>query len=101
MYVVYIRKWNSANALGGVSGVESFIILMNGFNKTEAAVFSCRLCFLKGFPFNQFIKYINIQCDHRQSDSYVPLLNAVCKNNVYGNSEMYMTSKVEQGILRT
>jgi len=25
MYVVYIRKWNSAYALGGVNGVESFI----------------------------------------------------------------------------
>ena len=29
-------------------GVASFI---NGFNKTEAAVFSCRLCFLRAFPF--------------------------------------------------
>ena len=25
--------------------------LMNSFNKTEAAVFSCRLCFLGAFPF--------------------------------------------------
>jgi len=25
--------------------------LMNGFNKTEPAVFSCRLCFLRAFPF--------------------------------------------------
>jgi len=25
--------------------------LMNSFNKTEAAVFSCRLCFLRAFPF--------------------------------------------------
>jgi len=24
---------------------------MNSFNKTEAAVFSCRLCFLRAFPF--------------------------------------------------
>jgi len=24
---------------------------MNGFNKTEAAVFLCRLCFLRAFPF--------------------------------------------------
>ena len=30
------------------------LLLMNGFNKTEAAVFSCRLCFLGGFPFHQF-----------------------------------------------
>jgi len=25
--------------------------LINSFNKTEAAVFSCRLCFLRAFPF--------------------------------------------------
>jgi len=27
---------------------------MNSFNKTEAAVFACRLCFLRAFPFHQF-----------------------------------------------
>jgi len=27
------------------------LLLMNGFNKTDAAVFSCRLCFLRAFPF--------------------------------------------------
>ena len=27
------------------------LLLMNSFNKTEAAVFSCRLCFLGAFPF--------------------------------------------------
>jgi len=27
------------------------LLLMNGFNKTEAAVFSYRLCFLRAFPF--------------------------------------------------
>jgi len=27
---------------------------MNSFNKTEADVFSCRLCFLKAFPFTSF-----------------------------------------------
>jgi len=27
------------------------LLLMNGFNKTEAAVFSCRLCVLRAFPF--------------------------------------------------
>jgi len=37
--------------LGGVSGVASFISVKNSFNKTEAAVFSCRLCFLRAFPF--------------------------------------------------
>ena len=27
------------------------LLLMNSFNKTKAAVFSCRLCFLRAFPF--------------------------------------------------
>jgi len=32
---------------------------MNSFNKTEAAVFSCRLCFLRAFPFISFLfKYL-------------------------------------------
>ena len=31
--------------------------LMNSFNKTEAAVFSCRLCFLRAFPFISLIKH--------------------------------------------
>jgi len=31
--------------------------LMNSLNKTETAVFSCRLCFLRAFP---FISLINI-----------------------------------------
>jgi len=26
------------------------LLVMNSFNKTEAAVFSCRLCFLRAFP---------------------------------------------------
>jgi len=31
------------------------LLLMNSFNKTEAAAFSCRLCFLGDFPFNRLI----------------------------------------------
>ena len=31
------------------------IRFMNSFNKTEAAVFSCRLCFLRAFPFISLI----------------------------------------------
>ena len=30
------------------------LLLMNSFNKTEAAVFSCSLCFLRAFPFISF-----------------------------------------------
>jgi len=31
------------------------LLLMNGFNKTEAAVFLCKLCFLRAFPFISFL----------------------------------------------
>jgi len=31
------------------------LLLMNSFNKTEAAVFLCRLCFLRAFPFISLI----------------------------------------------
>ena len=31
------------------------LLLINGFNKTEAAVFSCRLCFMRAFPFISLI----------------------------------------------
>jgi len=31
------------------------LLLMNSFNKTEAAVFSCRLCFLGAYPFISLI----------------------------------------------
>jgi len=51
MYVVYIWKWSSAYALGASVVWHHSLLLMNGFNKTEAAVFSCRLCFLRAFPF--------------------------------------------------
>ena len=33
----------------------ALLLLMNSFNKTEAAVFSCRLCFLRAFPFISLI----------------------------------------------
>jgi len=36
----------------GASVVWHFSLpLVNSFNKTKAAVFQCRLCFLRGFPF--------------------------------------------------
>ena len=39
------------------------LLLMNGFNKTEAAVFSCRLCFLRAFPFISLILLVFIYFD--------------------------------------
>ena len=36
------------------------LLLMNSFNKTEAAVFSCRVCFLRAFPFNSW--YCHFAC---------------------------------------
>jgi len=56
LYVVYIWEKSSAHALCGVSGVASSLPLMNSFNKTEAAFYSCRLCFLGAFPFLSFVK---------------------------------------------
>jgi len=32
------------------------LLLMYSFNKTEAAVFSCRLCFMRAFPFTSLIQ---------------------------------------------
>ena len=46
------------------------LLLMNSFNKTDAAVFSCRLCFQGAFPFISFI----ITC-FRKSE-YVFCLNS-------------------------
>ena len=46
MYVVYIRKWSSAHALGASVVWHHLLLLMNSFNKTKAAVFSCRLSLL-------------------------------------------------------
>ena len=34
-------------------------LLMNGFNKTEDAVFSCRLSFLRAFPSISLIELVN------------------------------------------
>ena len=34
------------------------LLLMNSFNKTEAAVFTYRLCFLRAFPFISLIRHL-------------------------------------------
>jgi len=60
MYVVYIWKWSSAHALGASVVWHHSLLLMNSFNKTEAAVFSCRLCFLRAFHFISLVSYFNV-----------------------------------------
>jgi len=57
MYVFYIWKWSSAHALGASVVWHHSLPLINSFNKTEAAVFSCRLCFLRAFPFISLVLY--------------------------------------------
>jgi len=43
----------------GASVVEHHLLpLMNRFNKTEAAVFSCSLCFRRAFPFINLIFFL-------------------------------------------
>ena len=52
MYVVYISKMEFRSCARGASVVwHHSLLLMNSFNKTEAAVFSCKLCFLRAFAF--------------------------------------------------
>ena len=60
--------------------------LINSFNKTEAAVFSCRLCFLRAFPFISFfctghfvMVPINLTCQHcLQHFFFVHLFHLYC-----------------------
>ena len=83
-------------------------LLINSFNKTEAAVFSCRLGFLRAFPFISLILHRINQCAflicmaHEQVDLYEILnpslafalyrciqwmycLHFVCAFNLIGN----------------
>ena len=44
--------------INNVTVIEHHLLLfMNGFNTTEAAVFSCNLCFLRAFTFISLIIY--------------------------------------------
>ena len=45
------------------------ILLMNSFNKTKAAVFSCRLCFLRAFLFISLIIHLNVN-HYSRSNAY-------------------------------
>jgi len=49
------EKKSTAHALGASVVWHIALFLMNSFNKTEAAIFPCRLCFLWAFLFISFI----------------------------------------------
>jgi len=63
LFLVYIWKWSSAHALGGVSGVASFITTDEQLQKTEAAVL-VQAMLAEGFPFISLISKISFykQC---------------------------------------
>ena len=54
MYVVYIWKWSSAYALGGVSGVESFITTDEQLQYNRGCCFLVQAMLPAGFLFQQF-----------------------------------------------
>ena len=62
------------------------LLLMNSFNKTEAAVFSCRLCFLRAFP---FISLVSLVYPYKCSMSFLMFdclsvkTYLLCKNIVF------------------
>jgi len=53
MYVVYIWKWSSAHALGGVSGVALFITTDEQLQKNRGCCFLVQAMLPEGFPFHQ------------------------------------------------
>jgi len=54
IYFDYILKMSTAHALGGVSGVASFLTIDEQLQKTEAAIFSpCEPFFHRTFSFSQ------------------------------------------------
>jgi len=58
MYVVYIWKWSSAHALGGVSGVASFTTTDEQLQLNRGCCFLLHAMLSEGFPFHQFNSYM-------------------------------------------
>jgi len=74
MYVVNIWEKSSAHALGVSVVWHLSLPLMNSFNKTEAAFFSCMQCFLRAFPFISLIRARKISA---MSDIAIPLMETI------------------------
>ena len=51
------------------------LLLINSFNKTEAAVFSYRLCFLRAFPFISLASSITVESVSLMCLSYIQAYN--------------------------
>ena len=78
MYVVYIWIHLIPLMRKGASMVwHHSLLLMNSFNKTEAAVFSFRLCFLRAFPFVSFFIFKLLKKMYNESFS-VTLFTFCC-----------------------
>ena len=77
MYVVYIWKWSSAHALGGVRGVESFITTDEQLQWNRGCCFLVQAMLPEGFPFHQFyivksfFKETRFCCGHKSSTGTV------------------------------
>jgi len=54
MFVVHIWKWSPANALGGVSGLASFITTDERLQLNRGCCFLVQAMLPGGFPFHQF-----------------------------------------------
>jgi len=79
MYVVYIWKWSSAHALGASVVWHHSLPLINSFDKIEAAVFSCRLCFLRAFLFISLLWNFFIAEIHKSALTLIWF--GICLNN--------------------
>ena len=62
--------------------------LMNSFYKIEAAVFSCRLCFLRAFPF------ISLILGNKQQRAKVMITNVVVITEALGIGSLERTLSI-------
>jgi len=69
------------------------LLLMNSFNKTEAAVFSCRLCFLRAFPFIslicKYMYFLDVSQYYSATELYMYFHIARYRYITYNHSEYF------------